>query len=234
MLTNTGLVIHCKKALSEKWGYVWGTFGLVLTERLLAEKISQYPEGVGSYKTFIRNNWLGRRTSDCIGLIKSYMWWIGNGPVYQVYTDISANDMYYKAKNRGSLSNMQSLPGLCLWKAGHIGVYIGNNQVIEARGTQQGVIKTPLKGPGANNWTYWLKCPYITYSNPLLSIGMKSDDVVILQLNLNRLGYGLTVDGDFGKKTESSVRDFQSEHNLTADGIAGLLTITAIDKLVYK
>ena len=163
MLTNEGLVLHTKKALAEKWGYVWGTFGQLLTEGLLKQKISQYPEGVGNYESFIRNNWLGRRTSDCVGLIKSYLWWGSNDPFYDSKTDVSANGMYNAAKEKGPISTILEIPGLCLWKDGHIGVYIGNGQVIEAHGTKFGVIKTPLKGVGATPWTHWLKCPYITY-----------------------------------------------------------------------
>ena len=52
------------------WGYVWGTYGSVLTDSLFAYKLEQYPDGVGSYADFIRANWLGGRTTDCVGLIK--------------------------------------------------------------------------------------------------------------------------------------------------------------------
>jgi cell wall-associated NlpC family hydrolase len=43
---------------------------------------------------------------------------------------------------------------------GHIGVYIGNGEVIEAQGTAYGVVKTKLEGRG---WTKWLKIPNIKY-----------------------------------------------------------------------
>jgi hypothetical protein len=45
-------------------------------------------------------------------------------------------------------------------------------------------------------------------------------DVAVLQLNLPPL----KVDGIFGKGTESRVLEFQKEHDLVADGIAGLQT----------
>ena len=51
-------------------------------------------------------------------------------------------------------------PGLAVWKPGHIGVYIGNGEVIEAMGTKYGVVKTQLQGRG---WTHWLEIPYIAY-----------------------------------------------------------------------
>lgn len=41
-----------------------------------------------------------------------------------------------------------------------MGVYIGNNQVIEARGSDYGVVQTTLK---SRPWTHWGRCPWITY-----------------------------------------------------------------------
>lgn len=163
MLTNTGLVEHVKQALSEGWGYVWGTFGQVLTDTLFRQKLAQYPEGVGRYKDFIAAKWLGKKTTDCVGLIKGYCWTKDNKLTYDSKTDVSADRMYNIAQERGIIATMPDIPGICVWKAGHIGVYIGNGEVIEAHGTKSGVIKTPLSGAGATQWTHWLKCPYITY-----------------------------------------------------------------------
>ena len=170
MLTNTELVSHVKMALNNKWGYVWGTFGMVFTEQLFQEKLTQYPEGVGKYKEFIRQSWLGRRTADCIGLIKSYMWWDGNNPEYNAMHDVGADGMFAEAKERGTIDAMpiRDIPGLCLYKDGHVGVYIGNGQVIESHGTMYGVIQTPLKGNGATDWTHWFKCPYIEYKEDVI------------------------------------------------------------------
>ena len=43
---------------------------------------------------------------------------------------------------------------------GHIGVYIGNGEVIEAKGNHDGVVKTNLSEGG---WTRWMQLPGITY-----------------------------------------------------------------------
>ena len=64
------LVVYVTHAWESGWGYVWGTYGDVLTESLFAYKLEQYPDSVGSYEDFIRANWLGGRTTDCVGLIK--------------------------------------------------------------------------------------------------------------------------------------------------------------------
>lgn len=49
---------------------------------------------------------------------------------------------------------------MAVWHKGHIGIYIGNGQVIEAMNTRNGVVQTSLAG---GKWTHWLKIPYIQY-----------------------------------------------------------------------
>lgn len=165
-LTNLGLVEHCKKALNEGWGYCYGTYGKMLTEPSLLNRMSQYPNNIKKYETFIRKNWIGKRTVDCVGLIKSYLWWANNDVVYTPKTDLSANGMYNAATVKGEISTIPEVIGLCVRKDQHIGVYIGNGQVIESKGTKYGVVQTPLHGLGANSWTHWLKCPFIEYIEP--------------------------------------------------------------------
>ncbi len=168
MLTNIGLVEHVKKALNEKWGYVRGTYGQLLTEPILQAKLKQCGDDVLRYLDFIKGHYIGRRTADCVNLIKSYLWWDSgkNNPVYTSKYDVNADGMYTAAKEKGSISTIPDIPGICVWHVGHIGVYIGNGQVIESHGTKAGVIKTPIKGTGATPWTHWLKCPYIQYVEP--------------------------------------------------------------------
>jgi len=50
----------------------------------------------------------------------------------------------------------------------------------------------------------------------LLKVGSTGEDVKKLQTKL-----GLTADGSFGAKTETTVKDWQSKNGLTADGIVG-------------
>ena len=161
----TDLVTYAVHAWESGWGYVWGTYGNVLTESLLTYKVSQYPDGVGNHEDIIRANWLGGRTADCVGLIKGYGWLSPETMTIDYGThgmpDIGANQMYYTARESGPISTMPDIPGLAVWHEGHIGVYIGGGQVIEAMGTKNGVVKTEL---AKRNWTHWLKIPYINYN----------------------------------------------------------------------
>lgn len=161
--TNIGLVEHMKKGLKNKNGYVWGTFGQVLTEALLTAKIAQYPKEVGGKASVIRKQWMGRVVTDCVGAIKQYLWLDNSVLIYDGKTDYNANTMLTAAKEKGTIDTMPDIPGLAVQKQGHIGVYIGNGQVIEANSTIKGWIQTPLKGVGSTKWTHWLKVPGVEY-----------------------------------------------------------------------
>ena len=63
-------------------------------------------------------------------------------------------------KDRGAIKTIPELKGTLVFGDDHVGVYIGNGEVIEARGHVYGVVKTRLAGRG---WKYWGKCPFINY-----------------------------------------------------------------------
>ncbi len=161
---NLDLVQWAIAAEKAGWGYVWGACGQVLTESALASKVSQYPNEVGSQENFIRTHWLGRRCADCVGFIKGYGWLDAETQEIEYGTngmpDIGADAMYANATEKGTIDTIPEIPGLAVWHEGHIGIYIGNGQVIHASCTKIGVIQTPI---GASGWTHWLKIPYINY-----------------------------------------------------------------------
>ena len=162
---STDLVIWANNALDNGWGYVYGTHGKVLTEEILLDRASVFGEQVTNYEEFIRENWMKRRTADCVGLIKGYGWYDASTGDIVVGTndmaDVTANGMFDAATVKGEIDTMPDTPGLAVWQDGHIGIYIGNGEVIEAMGTKQGVVKTRLSH-GA--WTHWLEIPYISYT----------------------------------------------------------------------
>lgn len=161
---NLDLVQFAKEAEQTGWGYVWGTYGKILTEALFEAKLEQYPDDIGEHEEFIRENWIGRRTADCVGFIKAYGWL--NPETHEVeygtndMPDVGANTMYYAATEKGSIDTIPEIPGLAVWHEGHIGIYIGNGETIEAMGTRYGVVRRQLSN---GSWTDWLKIPYIAY-----------------------------------------------------------------------
>ena len=161
---NLDLVKWAIHAQENGWGYVYGTYGDVLDEALLTSKIAQYPDEVGGYEDFIRQNWLGGRTADCVGLIKGYGWYNTETSQIEIgangMPDIGADTMYENAAEKGTIDTIPEIPGLAVWHEGHIGIYIGNGEVVQAANTNDGVIRTPI---GQTGWTHWLKIPYISY-----------------------------------------------------------------------
>lgn len=164
---NHDLAAYAVQAWEHGWGYVWGTFGNVLTESMLQYKLEQYPD-IGASEAFIREHWLGRRTTDCVGLLKGYGWLNVDTLTIDYNTngmpDYTADQMYASAAENGtdygSMDSMPEIVGLGLWKQGHWGIYVGNGYAIEAMGTQYGVVRTQVEGRG---WQGWCKIPYIQY-----------------------------------------------------------------------
>ena len=62
------------------------------------------PDEVGSEEAFIRQNWLGKRTADCIGLIKGYGW--------------------YDTENQQTVIDTESMPDITLNTADRHAVFV--------------------------------------------------------------------------------------------------------------
>lgn len=161
---NLDLVKWAEMAYEDGWGYVWGSYGKVLDEQELNRLISVFGSEIFEKEEYIRRNWLGRRTADCVGLIKGYGWYddFSGTTNYRSngMNDVTASGMYAAAVEKGSLDTMPDIPGIAIYREGHIGVYVGNGYVIHAANTYDGVIKTSVY---SGSWTNWLKVPYITY-----------------------------------------------------------------------
>ncbi|MBQ6268231.1 MAG: C40 family peptidase [Clostridia bacterium] len=162
--TNAGLVAYAKAQLGKPYWY--GTFGNTATRALLLYKKKQYPYYYDQSRYQVQfSDQLGQRVHDCVGLIKGYLWSESPtaAPVYNVKQDVSANELRLACAQRGGIGTMPDLPGVLVFFDGHVGVYIGGGEVIEARGHDYGVVRTKLK---ARPWTHWGKCPWIVYADP--------------------------------------------------------------------
>jgi hypothetical protein len=67
-----------------------------------------------------------------------------------------------------------------------------------------------------------------TANTPLLALHSVGDLVVWAQQHLVTAGYSTAVDGDYGPSTQTAVQSFQTADGLTADGVVGPATWTAL------
>lgn len=158
MKTNIGLVEYAREQLGKP--YFYGTYGTAASAALYEKKKKQYP---AYYKWAYESKYDGIKVHDCVGLIKGYLW--SNSPEdvnpkYNSKQDRSANGMRGLCQISGSIDTLPEVVGVLVFFDGHVGVYEGNGNVIEARGHAFGVVRTKVKG---RPWKTWGYCPYISY-----------------------------------------------------------------------
>lgn len=256
------LVAFCESMVGQKYWY--GTYVNPCTESKLKSKTAQYPSHytAGRMATYRKHIADGLICMDCVGMIKGFFWtnggvgvldYIKTGKAYKnAYAsnncpDTSANGMIKLCEETWSIANMPDEAGLVVWRKGHIGVYVGNGEVVEARGYKYGVVRTKLKDRG---WTKAGRLPEVMLdydgkaenkpaAPKAYKLGdrilkntepnMTGDDVKEMQTHLNALGHSCgTADGEFGNKTETGVRAFQKAAGLVVDGKFGPKSLAAL------
>ena len=262
MITVQALIDKFRQALSENWGYIWGTAG----EKWTAAKQKELEKTKDADRAQGReygSKWIGHTVADCSGLFSwafkqlgGYMYH-GSDTMYRKYC---VNKGELRKGKRTDCGTLKPGTAVFVWngkKYSHVGLFVGDGTVIEAMGTINGVTTTRVT---AGKWTHWGELVGIDYVNtgkeassnvistgaaggvekspsgqPTLRRGSKGDAIRELQTILDKLGYDLGpcgIDGDFGKATEAAVRSFQSDHRLTVDGIAGPATYGELEKSV--
>lgn len=233
-----------KQAEREHWGYIWGAAGETWTQAKQDAETRDMTVKYGS-------KWIGRRVADCSGLFCWAFKSLG-GYIYH-----GSNTIWRKyCKANGSLKNGERddgeelKPGSAVFMCKknsvdyyHIGLYIGDDTVIEAQGTRTGVTTSKV-----STWTHWAELKdvsFVTVDNNVkyTALGqrtlkntspcMEGEDVKKLQRKLNSLGYSCGIaDGIFGTKTEDALKRFQLANNLEVDGIFGSASLKALNNAV--
>lgn len=255
--TAEGLVEWAKQAYEDGWVYWYGTCGYECTTGLLNRKTNQYPDHYTSNRraAYEKHIAAGKVCGDCIGLFKSYAW-DEDGDIDTRESDYGANGHPDKSarqalnacKVKGKIGTIPEIPGLAVWTqtGGHIGLYVGNGEVIELRGYGKNIQWNKLRDRAFTTWGLY---PYTTYTtaqeavakaaaavsddsgSSTLRKGSKGAAVEELQELLLSRGYSLPnygADGDYGNETVAAVKEFQKDNGLEADGICGPKTWAAL------
>ena len=246
MINTSDLIAKFREALEGDWGYIYSTAGVKWTSAKQAE-MDKTTEAKYANSRLYGKKWIGHMVADCSGLFTWAFKQLG-GTMYH-----GSNTMYLKwCQDKGSLKSgkrsdgKKLLPGTAVfcWDGStysHVGLYIGNDTVIEAQGVKAGVVTSKVT---ASKWVNWGELNGVEYSgesggggedHPTIRKCAKGDAVIELQNKLVKLGYYLGscgVDGDFGKDTEKAVKEFQEDHGLNPDGVVGKKTWEALDKAV--
>lgn len=168
MIKASQLIIWAKAHIGD--GYVYGAVDVICDVALLKAKQQQYGASMGNgyyqlngdYTRGRCARWLGKRVYDCSGIIKA-----GHRAISGVWQDVSAQGTYDQCSKRGTIGSMPLVPGCLVFiyskaekRIGHVGLYIGGGDVIEARGVNYGVVITRLSGRA---WTHWGQPDWLEY-----------------------------------------------------------------------
>ena len=240
MIKPSDLIAKFQYAIDHNFGYIWGTAGVMWTQ---AKQNAATRDMTVKYG----QRWVGHMVADCSGL---FSWAFKQLGGYMYHGSNTMYNSYCTAKGKlsgGKRSDGKELkPGTAVFTGtdanhGHVGLFIGNGVIIEAKGTVAGCVKSKVT---ESRWTYWGELKGVDYADPTpaptpeptgkptLRRGDKGEYVTLAQTELINKGYScgsFGADGQFGAATEAAVRQFQKDHSLTVDGVIGSKTWAALD-----
>ena len=160
MVTAEAFIEKVKIPLNEKWGYIYGTWGTIWTQKKQDAATREMTIKYGS-------RWIGHMVTDCSGLLRWALYQLGETIVHHAryqYTDYC--NVKGKLVNGHREDGKPVLPGSAVFLQGseahihHVGVYVGGDTVIEAKGTIYGVVTSHL-----NHWDHWGELKMVDYTD---------------------------------------------------------------------
>jgi len=204
---SIGLVEHARQWIGQSYWY--GTCCYDCTAGLLSRKKEQYPSHYQESRMVGYRNDIakGRRCADCVGLIKGYIWDQNGRRVYDKSTDVNTTGLFNRATVKGLIETMPEAPGLIAYKAGHVGIYEGGGNVIEAKGFVYGIVRSRLSD---TKWTHWLECPFIAYDCEQIAVPEKPVEPALYRAKVVNVKVGLNL-RTAPKNAENTIRLLKPE-----------------------
>ena len=171
MATGKQFAEESLRAYNEGWGYIWGTSGQVWTQAQ-QDRMAKDKADNPNYAMSIQygSKWIGKRVTDCSGLPRYA------GKKFGLNLPHSSNALAKKGYVNGVYEITDHLPeGALVFKLRngndyyHVGVVIGADRVVEARGTKAGVVISKI-----SEWTHYGLLKGLDYSG-------KEEEVVPMQ-----------------------------------------------------
>lgn len=143
-------------------GYCWGSSGEMCSPVYRQELAERVPDNPTQQKNLLEicAKWDGMTVWDCSGLFR------GAWRKLSAYKSGGATTIYNTwCTEKGPIDTMPDEPGIAVFRWGgknmkHIGLYIGGGDVIEARGSREGVIQRALS---SYPWTHWGRLDDVAY-----------------------------------------------------------------------
>ena len=165
--------------------YWYGTCCYKATQSLLNSKKRQYPRQYQGYSATFKKAIEDKAVvCDCVGLIKGFFWSEGGKRVYEYkekggnlnlryaygINDYGANGLFAYIKRLskwGKIDSIPNVPGIILWRSGHVGVYIGDGEVVQASWMNTGCYKCNLE---KTSFTHWGLLPCLDYEQEVTPV----------------------------------------------------------------
>lgn len=207
MLNNLELVNFCQEMLGAP--YWFDAPAIKATKNAYKVNSMRYPYEYEQkereyFEQHIQDNEV---VTDAVGLIKGFMWSNGGHEILEARgneksyfikkntngcPDKTINGMFTYAveqgANWGPIDTLPEIPGIVITVNGRLGIYEGKGYVIEARGYDEGCIRTKIEN---DLWKFWYQLPFIEYLSDV-SPAMSEKESSETPLALQGIGYALT------------------------------------------
>lgn len=183
IVKTADLIAKFQYALDNKWGYILGAVHTKWSQAYQNEKINymknkygvSWKDSAAAKKDRVYNaaayggKWIGHYVTDCSGL---FYWAFKELGGYMYHGSNTMWNQYCVTKGKlvsGKRDDGKELkPGTAVFvlkgtsDRSHVGLYIGNGEVIEASGTQTGVITSDITN---KKWCEWGELKGVDYDN---------------------------------------------------------------------